>query len=222
VVSQLDERNVAEVKHIINFPPQHDPYTTLKTELISRLCPTRDQRIRQLSTLKEIGDRKQSQFLRHLRSLAPDIPDNYLRILWTSRQPTKVQVILAGMLTGPNGVPSPAPVARRETRTADVSSGTRLQFRLRQPLHYRRQQASVPDRHRFRPLRVPAQTPPSAQFTSRLRPLRCKWHYHLHIWVAATQPQLGIAPGLHVAIRGGGRLATSHWNRFSRAFRPTS
>jgi hypothetical protein len=28
---------------------------------------------------------------------APDIPDNYLRILWTSRLPTNVKVILAGM-----------------------------------------------------------------------------------------------------------------------------
>jgi hypothetical protein len=94
-VSQLEERYVAEVD-IINFPPQHDPYTTLKTKLIKRLCSSRDQLTRQLFTL-EMGDRKPSQFLRHLRSLAPDIPDNYLRILWTSRLPTNVQVILAGM-----------------------------------------------------------------------------------------------------------------------------
>jgi hypothetical protein len=44
-----------------------------------------------------MGDRRPSQFLRHLSSLAPDIPDNYLRILWTSRLPSNVQVILAGM-----------------------------------------------------------------------------------------------------------------------------
>jgi hypothetical protein len=44
-----------------------------------------------------MGERKPSQFLRNLRSLAPDIPDNYLRILWTSRLPTNVQVILASM-----------------------------------------------------------------------------------------------------------------------------
>jgi hypothetical protein len=97
VVSQLDERYVAEVDNIINSPPQHDPCTTLKTELIKRLCPSRDQRTRQIFTLEEIGDRKPSQFLRHFRSLTPDIPDNYLRILWTSRLPTNVQVILAGM-----------------------------------------------------------------------------------------------------------------------------
>jgi hypothetical protein len=96
VVSQLNERYVAEVEDI-NSPPQHHPYTTLKTELIRRLCPSRDQCTRQLFTLEEIGDRKPSQFLRHLRSLAPDIPDNYLWILWTSCLPTNVQVILACM-----------------------------------------------------------------------------------------------------------------------------
>jgi hypothetical protein len=35
VVSQLDEKYVAEVDDI-NFPPQYGPYTTLKTELIKR------------------------------------------------------------------------------------------------------------------------------------------------------------------------------------------
>jgi hypothetical protein len=97
VISQLDEKCVAEVEDIINSPPQQDPYTTLKTELVKRLCPSRDQRTRQLFTLEDMGDRKPSQFLRHLWSLAPDIPDNYLRILWTSRLPTNIQIILAGM-----------------------------------------------------------------------------------------------------------------------------
>jgi hypothetical protein len=34
VISQLDEKYMAEVDDIINSPPQRDPYTTLKTELI--------------------------------------------------------------------------------------------------------------------------------------------------------------------------------------------
>jgi hypothetical protein len=92
----LDEQ-VAEVEDIINFPPQQNPYTTLKTELVKRLCPSRDRRTRQLFALEEMGDRKPSQFLRHLWSLAPDIPDNYLQILWTSHLPTNIRTILAGM-----------------------------------------------------------------------------------------------------------------------------
>jgi hypothetical protein len=88
------------VDDIINSPPQQNLYTTLKTELIKRLCPSKDQRTRQLFTLEELGVRKPSQFLRHLKSLAPDIPDDYLRILWTSRLPTDIRTILAWLPEG--------------------------------------------------------------------------------------------------------------------------
>jgi hypothetical protein len=94
--SQLAEKYVAKVD-IINSPPQRDPYTTLKTELIKRLCPSKDQSTRQLFEFEEMGDRKPSQFLRHLRSLAPDIPNDYLRILWTTRLPTNIRTVLAGL-----------------------------------------------------------------------------------------------------------------------------
>jgi hypothetical protein len=97
VISQLDQQCVIEVEDINNSPPRQDPYTTLKTELVKRLWPSRDQRTRQLFTLKGTGDRKPSQFLRHLKSLAPDILDNYLRLLWTSLLATNIQTILAGM-----------------------------------------------------------------------------------------------------------------------------
>jgi hypothetical protein len=42
-----------------------------------------------------MGDRKPSQFLRHLRSLVPDLPDYFLRTVWTGRHPMKVQDTLA-------------------------------------------------------------------------------------------------------------------------------
>jgi hypothetical protein len=44
-----------------------------------------------------MGDRKPSQFLRHLRSHAPDIPDYLLHILWTSRLPTNIQTTFVGL-----------------------------------------------------------------------------------------------------------------------------
>jgi hypothetical protein len=90
VVSQLDMRCIADVEYLVSAPPAVNPFATLKAELIKRLCPSSDQRTRQLVTLEEMGDRKPSQFLRPLRSLAPDIPDNYLRNLWTSRLPSNV------------------------------------------------------------------------------------------------------------------------------------
>jgi hypothetical protein len=79
VISQLDHRYASEVEDIITSPPERDPYTTLRTELVRRLSPTREKRIRQLPTLEEMGDRKPSQFLRHLRGLTPDVPEDFLR-----------------------------------------------------------------------------------------------------------------------------------------------
>jgi hypothetical protein len=56
----------------------------LRTELERRLSPSREQRIRQFLTL-EVGELKPSQFLRHLRSLAPDLADDFLLTVWSSR-----------------------------------------------------------------------------------------------------------------------------------------
>jgi hypothetical protein len=43
-----------------------------------------------------MGNRKPSQFLRHLGSLAPDLPEYFLRSIWWSRLPRPVQTALAG------------------------------------------------------------------------------------------------------------------------------
>jgi hypothetical protein len=84
VISQLDHRHNAELEDIITSLPERDPYTTL-TELIK-------QRIRQLLKL-EMGDRKPSQFVRHLRSLAPD---DFLHTIWSSQLSSYIHGILIG------------------------------------------------------------------------------------------------------------------------------
>lgn len=66
--------------------------------------------------------------------------------------------------TGSKVVPSPAPTARMKTSTAGVSGGAHLHYSHRPPLrHCQVQQAAVPDRHEFGPLRVPLQANPTAQ-----------------------------------------------------------
>jgi hypothetical protein len=72
VISQLDHRYAAELEDIIISLPERGPNTTLRTELMRRLSPSREQRIRQLLTL-EMGDRTPSQFLRLLGNLVPDV-----------------------------------------------------------------------------------------------------------------------------------------------------
>jgi hypothetical protein len=43
VISQLDHWYAAEVEDIIISPPERDPYTTLRSELVRRLTPSRVQ-----------------------------------------------------------------------------------------------------------------------------------------------------------------------------------
>ncbi|XP_070155797.1 uncharacterized protein [Polyergus mexicanus] len=80
VLSQLDSRQIKEVKDIITQPPDANKYEAIKRALIQRLSVSQEQRTRQLLELEEIGDRKPSQFLRHLRTLAANnVPDSLLR-----------------------------------------------------------------------------------------------------------------------------------------------
>ncbi|XP_070155853.1 uncharacterized protein [Polyergus mexicanus] len=88
VLSQLDSRQIREVKDIITHPPEANKYVVIKRALVQRLSVSQEQRIRQLLELEEIGDRKPSQFLRHLRTLAADnVPDSLLRTLLLGRLP---------------------------------------------------------------------------------------------------------------------------------------
>jgi len=96
VVAQLNQQQAAEFEDIIIAPPEQDPYDQLKAELIRRLSTSPEQRVRLLLSREELGDRKPSQFLRHLKSLAPDVPADFLSIIWANRLPPHVQAILSG------------------------------------------------------------------------------------------------------------------------------
>lgn len=96
IVSQLEGRYASEVEDIIISPPDQNAYRHLKTELIKRLGKSEEQRVRELMSAEELGNRKPSQFLRHLRSLAGTtaIQDPLMRTLWLQRLPAHVQAIL--------------------------------------------------------------------------------------------------------------------------------
>lgn len=102
VKSQLDGKYIDEVEDIVTNPPEKDKYLTIKRELIKRLSISQEQKLRQLLEHEEIGDRKPSQFLRHLRSLAgPAVPDDFLRSLWLNRLPSYLRPILATQSSAP-------------------------------------------------------------------------------------------------------------------------
>ncbi|XP_068619285.1 uncharacterized protein [Battus philenor] len=102
MISQLDQQYAAEMKDIIIAPPHENKFLKLKTELIKRLSASQEKKLKQLLMHEELGDRKPSQFLRHLQTLAgPAVPDSFLRTLWSSRLPHNVQTIIASQADTP-------------------------------------------------------------------------------------------------------------------------
>lgn len=96
VISQLEHQYAAEIKDIIITPPPVDKYERLKTELIKRLTTSKEHKIKQLLMYEELGDRKPSQFLRHLQSLAgTTVSDDLMRTIWSNRLPSNLQTIVA-------------------------------------------------------------------------------------------------------------------------------
>jgi len=96
VLSKIEPKQAREIKDVITRPPTTDKYKTLKRTLIQRLTDSQEQRIRQLLEREELGDRKPSQFLRHLSTLAGStVPSELIRTLWLGRLPAQIQAILA-------------------------------------------------------------------------------------------------------------------------------
>lgn len=97
VIGHLDNEHSREVKDIIINPPANNKYEKLKSELIKRLSASNEKKIKQLLMHEELGDRKPSQFFRHLKGLAGvNVPDDFLKTIWTSRLPHGIQTVLAG------------------------------------------------------------------------------------------------------------------------------
>ncbi|XP_054259392.1 uncharacterized protein LOC128984130 [Macrosteles quadrilineatus] len=95
VCGNLDAKYAAEVRDILTNPPAEEKYNKLKKELIKRFTLTQEQKTKQLLEREELGDRKPSQFLRHMRTLAGTmIPDPLLKFQWLSRLPSATQAIL--------------------------------------------------------------------------------------------------------------------------------
>ncbi|XP_071578131.1 uncharacterized protein [Temnothorax nylanderi] len=96
VLSHIETKQAREIKDLITRPPEENKYESIKKALIQRLSISQEQQIRQLLELEEMGDRRPSQFLRHLQALASTaIPEQLLRTLWIGRLPSQLQAILA-------------------------------------------------------------------------------------------------------------------------------
>ena len=70
VVSSLPPRYASEVRDIIMCPLDNESYTTLKRELIKRLCSTQEEKTLKLLENVVMEDEKPTQYLRRLQALA--------------------------------------------------------------------------------------------------------------------------------------------------------
>lgn len=100
VITNLDLLHAKAVKDIIMTPPAQNRYDKIKSELIRRLSASHERKVKQLLTHEELGDRKPSQFLRHLQDLAgPSVPEDFIRTIWSNRLPSNIQTVLASQST---------------------------------------------------------------------------------------------------------------------------
>ncbi|XP_028042551.1 uncharacterized protein LOC114252246 [Bombyx mandarina] len=100
VLSQLEPQHAAEIRELIVSPPASNKYETIKNELIRRLSASQEKKIKQLLMHEEMGDRKPTQFLRHLQLLAGEnVPSDFIRTIWASRLPTHLQTCIAAQQT---------------------------------------------------------------------------------------------------------------------------
>lgn len=97
VIGHLDNQHSRAVKDVIINPPLSNKYDKLKSELIKRLSDSKEKRIKQLMMHEELGDRKPSEFLRHLQGLAgTSVDDDFMKTMWINRLPHGIQTVLAG------------------------------------------------------------------------------------------------------------------------------
>eukprot|EP00117_Sycon_ciliatum_P035864 scpid16937/ scgid27099/ len=97
VAAALSEQFSMEVRELLISPPQTEPYTTLKSQLIARTQMSEQKRLRRLLTEEELGDRTPSHLLRRMQQLigSSQLDESILRELFLQRLPSNAQLVLA-------------------------------------------------------------------------------------------------------------------------------
>ena len=106
VLIALPPHIAAEVTDQIVTPDPDLPYTRLKQAIIARTSLTETQRLKQLLSCQELGSRKPTQLLRHMKSLtnggdslSPYVNETALRELFLQQMPTNNQPTLISLTT---------------------------------------------------------------------------------------------------------------------------
>jgi len=98
VVASLSPDIATEIYDLILTPSNENQYTVLKEQLIQHTATSQQQRLQQLLSAEELGDRKPIQFLCCLQQLAGDAVRHdgiFIRELFLQRLPANVRMVLA-------------------------------------------------------------------------------------------------------------------------------
>lgn len=95
LLASLPSDAIQQVRDIIQNPPDESRlYSVFKEKLLQRLTPNEEQRIASLLYHTEMGDRKPSEFFRHMQQLvgeSNEIGRNTIRKLFISRLPKAIR-----------------------------------------------------------------------------------------------------------------------------------
>lgn len=95
IIRHLDEATMIAVADVLENPPEEQKYERLKEALVSRLSDSHEKQLHTLLHGVVLGDKKPSQLLREMRSLAgANATDDLLRTLWLERLPARIQELL--------------------------------------------------------------------------------------------------------------------------------
>lgn len=98
LVAAMDNETVKCVRDKLLNPPNADKYESLKRTIIDRLCDSAKAKLNRLLSGMQLGDRKPSQLLREMQTLATEqITGAALQTMWLQRLPLNAQQILSGM-----------------------------------------------------------------------------------------------------------------------------
>ena len=97
-VASLPASLVIEMKDVLLNPPSSSQYDRLKEEIIGRTAVSQQKKLQQLLHTEMLGDRKPSQLLRRMRSLAGNNQDeSLLKHIFLERLPPQIHPILAAL-----------------------------------------------------------------------------------------------------------------------------
>jgi hypothetical protein len=94
VVGSLDTRMLTILQDLLRDPGP-TPFETLRARILEEFGDSERQRVQHLLENEQLGDRKPSHFLHHLRALAGDLAaDGLMKSLWLRGLPVRVQELL--------------------------------------------------------------------------------------------------------------------------------